>query len=333
MTVIVLKKGFVSAIQDLGRFGYQRYGIIVGGVMDAPAAKLANWLVTNSSDEAVIEFSFMGPSLQFEQDTLFALTGAECEPKLDGRPIGSGRPIVGRRGQILTTGGLVNGCRGYLALAGGMDVPTWFGSRSTDARAHVGGFHGRSLREGDRIEAGRLSPVQKQVIDRLNNEEHLLPWYFATQRIRRGTQTIRVMPDQHWPLFKESGRQAFLHSEYQTTPSSDRMGYRLIGKKIELDQPFSLFSEAVTQGSIQVPPSGLPIILMADHQSTGGYPRIAQVAAVDLPLLGQLSPGSRLHFRKITVADAERLFLSAARKMDSLQKRVARKVTELSKSM
>lgn len=329
MSFTVINKGFSAAIQDLGRPGYQRFGVIVGGVMDAPSAKLANWLVGNNRGAAVIEFSFLGPAVRFEQETLFAITGALCQPRLDERAIGCGRPVVAHPGQILQVGGVSSGSRGYIAFAGGMDTPPWLGSRSTYERAGQGGWHGRSLREQDSVPVGRLTDFQQRLLHKLAASTTDCNWFASLRRAYKRPAVIRVMRDVHWPLFTEKSRTAFLETDYQVTRASDRMGYRLEGMSIQLQQKRDIYSEAVAFGSIQVPPNGQPIILMADHQSTGGYPRIAHVAAVDLPLLGQLPPGSRMHFRELAVDQAERLLLEQMEELDGLQKYVRKKLTLL----
>lgn len=324
MTFTIIQKGFAASVQDLGRSGYQRFGIIVGGVMDPPAAKLANWLVDNPASHALIEFSFMGPSILFTEDTLFSLTGGDFRPKLDDREISLGRPYLAREGQILTIGGLLFGSRGYFAVAGGVDTPDWLGSRSTYTQANMGGYKGRLLREQDRLPVGKPSPIAEKLIGMRKTVD--AGWFFALRRSYRGVRTIRVTADALWSLFTESSRQAFLTSEYRITGSSDRMGYRLEGRALSLARPLEMYSEAVTGGSIQVPRNGQPIILMTDHQSTGGYPRIAQVVAADLPLLAQLPPQTRLRFRKITVENAERLLLEQHEELELLRSRVRRKL-------
>ncbi|MCQ2009930.1 biotin-dependent carboxyltransferase family protein [Sporolactobacillus sp. STSJ-5] len=318
MGLILIRKGFASAVQDLGRLGYQKFGMIVGGVMDPPSAKLANWLVGNDESDAVIEYSFLGPSILFPEDALFAITGAVCHPSLDGQKIGTGKPYLAREGQILTIGGLVSGSRGYLAVAGGVNTPLWFGSRSTFEKAGQGGFMGRFLKEQDRIPVGEPSKRAKHVMASLAEKKSVIRWFAATQRTYRDVQPIRVIPDTLWPRFSETSRQVFLNTDYQITASSDRMGYRLEGAGLDLDRPIELFSEAVTNGSIQVPRDGQPIILMTDHQSTGGYPRIAQVASVDVPLLSQLPPNSKLRFQLISNKEAEKQFVRQVKNLELL---------------
>ncbi|TGA98736.1 biotin-dependent carboxyltransferase family protein [Sporolactobacillus shoreae] len=329
MALTILEKGFAATVQDLGRSGYQRFGIIVGGVMDPPAAKLANWLVANPETAALIEFSFMGPSVLFTDDTLFAVTGADCCPELNGRKIHTGKPYLARVGQILAIRGLVSGSRGYLAVSGGVDTPVWFGSRSTYMRAGMGGYKGRLLVEHDRIPVGKPSRLAEKLMGSITGSDFGERWFFSLRRIYHGIHTIRVMPDTLWARFTEQSRTAFLNEEYQVTASSDRMGYRLEGEALALSEPLEMYSEAVTNGSIQVPPGGQPIILMTDHQSTGGYPRIAQVASVDLPLLAQLPPNSRIIFQKISVEEAENLLLRKQDYLKVLRKRVTQKLESL----
>lgn len=327
MAFTLIRPGVASSVQDLGRCGYQKYGIIVGGVMDPPSARLANWLVGNPDDAALIEFSFLGPSILFEDQTLFALTGGHCRPKLDGISITPGRPLLARAGQILTIGGLTAGCRGYFAVAGGIDVPEWFGSRSTYIRAGVGGYGGRMLQPHDRIPVGRPVPlVQKLMVCLPDTEDG---WFFSLRRSYRGAKTIRVIADGFWDRFTEESRRTFQEAEYTVTTASDRMGYRLDGPELHLEKPLEMYSEAVTNGSIQVPRGGHPIILMTDHQSTGGYPRIAQVASADLPILAQLPPQSRLRFRLISISEAERLLVAQEKRLMHLRLSVVRKLEKL----
>ncbi|RYM04656.1 biotin-dependent carboxyltransferase family protein [Sporolactobacillus sp. THM7-7] len=330
MGLTIIRQGFGSSVQDLGRFGYQKYGIIVGGAMDPDSAKTANWLVGNSSSSAVIEYSFLGPTVLFTEDTLFALTGASCRPKLDHQAIGMGRPCLAHEGQILEIGGLSPGSRGYLAVAGGIDTEPWLGSRSTYERAGRGGFKGRRLNEQDRLPVGSPSRLAAAVMKKLAafGREKKAGWFFSWRRAYGKKQMIRVTPDRLWPKFSEESRRAFLQTDYRVTPASDRMGYRLSGAGLSLNQPLELYSEAVTNGSIQVPKNGQPIILLTDHQSTGGYPRIAQVAAVDLPIVAQLAPGSLLRFRLITVPEAERLYLEHRRALELLKGRISRKLED-----
>ncbi|MCO7127182.1 biotin-dependent carboxyltransferase family protein [Sporolactobacillus shoreicorticis] len=331
MGLILIRKGFASAVQDLGRFGYQRFGIIVGGVMDPPSAKLANWLVGNGESAAVIEYSFLGPSILFSEDTLFAVTGAVCHPSLDGQEIGIGRPCLAREGQILTIGGLAYGSRGYLAVSGGVNTPLWFGSRSTYERAGQGGFKGRLLEEHDRIPVGETSERAKRIIASLAEKKSVIRWFAAMRRTYQGIQVIRVLPDILWPRFSEESRHTFLNTDYQITASSDRMGYRLEGAELALDESLELYSEAVTSGSIQVPRNGKPIILMTDHQSTGGYPRIAQVASVDLPLLSQLPPRSKLRFQLISNKEAEQQLVRQTRSLELLRNMITGQLDKLTR--
>jgi biotin-dependent carboxylase uncharacterized domain len=331
MAFTLIQAGFASSVQDLGRRGYQKYGIIVGGVMDPPSAKLANWLVGNPDTSAVIEYSFLGPSILFEKDTLFALSGAYCRPNLDGKAIVAGRPYIAHEGQILSVGGLISGSRGYLAVAGGVDTPEWFGSRSTYQRAGQGGFEGRLLQKHDRIPAGRPSDLAVSLMKNpeLEKADESSSWFFSLRRSYGGVKPIRVIPDGLWERFTVSSRSAFQNRAYKITASSDRMGFRLDGPELALENPLEMYSEAVTNGSIQVPRNGRPIILLTDHQSTGGYPRIAQVASADLPLLAQLPPESRLRFSLITVEEAEKRLIRQEKRWLSLHRSVLRKLNSL----
>ncbi|MFT8871565.1 MAG: biotin-dependent carboxyltransferase family protein [Sporolactobacillus sp.] len=329
MTVTIAEKGFHATVQDLGRHGYQRFGIIVGGAMDSPSAQLANWLVGNAGGAAVIEYSFLGPTVCFDQPTVFAVTGAQSQPQLDEYAIRGGRPVLARKGQVLKIGGLIRGSRGYLAVSGGFDTPLWLGSRSTYERAGCGGYRGRALRATDRLPVGSLSAMQKRLLNRLlHHEADGFRWYAGLRRSYRQPVVIRVMRDAQWALFTEASHRAFFSSDYRIGPASDRMGYRLEGEVIRRTEARDMFSEAVTFGSVQVPPGGQPIVLMADHQSTGGYPRIAQIAAVDLPVLAQLTPGQSIHFQAITCGEAEHLLLRREQTLAALQGSIHRRLQQ-----
>lgn len=331
MTVTLIQSGFASAVQDLGRYGYQKYGIIVSGAMDPAASRLANWLVGNTDSSAVIEFSFLGPSVLFEEDTLFALSGASCRPELDGKAISPGRPYLAHEGAILSVGGMISGSRGYLAVAGGIATPEWFGSRSTYERARQGGYQGRLLQDHDRIPVGRRSEIADGLMKHLESElsDSAPSWFFSLRRSYKGVKRIRVIPDELWEKFTASSRTLFQNAVYMISASSDRMGCRLEGPELSLEKPFELYSEAVTNGSIQVPRSGHPIILLTDHQSTGGYPRIGQVASADLPVLAQLPPESRIRFQLVTVGEAEKLLIRQEEQLHRLRKSVSRKLNSL----
>ena len=296
MGILVKKPGPWTTVQDEGRFGYQASGIRPAGVMDTDAFRAANRLVGNAGGEAVLEMTFMGATLLFEAAAWFALTGADMRASLDGTPLPRYRAIHAAAGQTLALGMAAAGCRGYLAVRGGIDVPLVMGSRSTDASARIGGCEGRALREGDRL------PVRAD--DGWAPSETLpleAPNYAGEIRTRviLGPQDDR---------FTAAGVAAFLTSPYEVSADSDRMGIRLEGPAIESRGGTDIVSDGIVFGSIQVASGGKPIILMADHQTTGGYAKIATVLSLDLPKLAQARPGDTVRFVAMTPGEAQALY-------------------------
>lgn len=323
--ITVVRPGLLTTIQDLGRYGFQQYGVTVGGAVDGPALRIANWLAGNDEGAAALEMTLAGPVLRFETDALIALSGADFHPTIDGVPVPLGRPIALRAGAVLSFSGAAWGSRAYLAVAGGLDVPEVMGSRSTDLRARLGGLQGRALREGDVLTGGWPSRWAELTWCRLASDSpgssrfQAAPWQAAFAGPPGPEGLIRVIRGRHYHLFEPSARERFFSAEYLVTPQSDRMGYRLRGPALTTGKREELISEAVCTGTIQVPPDGQPIILLADRQTTGGYPEIALVATVDLPRVGQAKPGDRLRFREISVEEAQRLYLRREEELERLK--------------
>jgi antagonist of KipI len=316
MSVLVIRPGLLTTAQDLGRFGYQKHGVIVSGAMDPFAHRVANLLVGNAESEATLEMTLKGPVLEFETDALISLCGADLSPTIEGRPLPLWKPILVQRGQVLQFGTCRFGTRAYLAIAGGWQLPLVMGSRSTYLRAGLGGYQGRALREGDRLPVGSWSPASRELAEQLRQRQgsgvfaamdwgvtaELLPAYHSAP-------VIRAMRGNHFDLFSAKSREAFFSEPFRVTPQSDRMGYRLDGPSLTLSQPYELISEAVSFGTVQVPAEGKPIVLLADRQTTGGYPKIAQIATVDLPVIAQTKPGDLIRFTEVGRGEAERLYL------------------------
>ncbi|XID93143.1 biotin-dependent carboxyltransferase family protein [Paenibacillaceae bacterium WGS1546] len=313
MAAIVIKPGLLTTIQDLGRFGAQKYGVVVGGAMDTFASRIANVLVGNAVGEAVLEMTVIGPVIQFETDTLIAICGGDFNPVVEGREVPQWRAVFVRAGRTLTFSHATAGTRCYLAIGGGINVPERMGSRSTYVRASLGGYQGRALTAGDRLELRR---PDRKLLSALAAGSGDMPFYPASPLVFQHLlpnyshdPTIRVVEGVHYERFTEQSRQSLFLEPFKVTPQSDRMGYRLQGPELMLEEPMEMISESVTFGTVQVPPSGNPIVLMADRQTTGGYPKIAQVAAVDLPVMAQLAPGSTVRFSPIALAEAQLLLL------------------------
>lgn len=317
MSIEVLRAGLLASIQDLGRHGYQKYGIIVSGAMDVYSLRIANLLVGNDEGEGVVEVTLMGPSLKMEKNTLFAITGGDLSPTIDGRPVPMWRPVYVRQDSILNFGACKSGCRSYLAVAGGYGIPVVMGSKSTYLRAGIGGFQGRSLQAGDVLPTSTLDATAKRLLKQFIGKKPSASfvstsWYVGEDYIPRDVQNIvvRITAGNQFSQFADSSQKQLVECSFEIKTQSDRMGYRLSGPVLTLKKPLEMISEAVTFGTVQVPSDGNPIILLADRQTAGGYPKIAQTALADLPVIAQARPGNKIHFRKISLDEAEELYLA-----------------------
>ncbi len=329
MGLKVLRAGILSTLQDLGRWGSQRFGVPVNGVMDEYSHRLANILVGNADDEASIEMTLVGPGLIVTEDTLIAVCGGDFEPRVNGEPLPKGRPVLVAAGSALDFGPCRRGCRAYLAIAGGFAVEPVLNSRSTFLRGGFGGWQGRALRRGDVLPVRTPDPTRYPTLrKRLASAPAPMafPSWGAAERIETigsGPYDVRFVPGRHWELFADETRQRFLGTEYRIGSNSDRQGYRLMGPGLVPLRAQEMISEGVTFGTIQVPPDGEPIVLMASRQTTGGYPRLGEVAADDLPVLAQLPPGARVRFRAIDLEQAQRLVIERERELARMREAVA----------
>ncbi|SEN78809.1 biotin-dependent carboxyltransferase family protein [Paenibacillus sp. OV219] len=341
MTIIVMKPGFHTTVQDLGRPGWRQGGIPEGGAMDRIALRIANMLVGNAEGAAALELTLNGPQLRLEQDVLLAVTGAQMAPTIDGEPLPQWRPVWAAAGAVIAFGQAVSGCRAYVAVAGGIDAVPVLGSRSTDTRAGIGGIAGRALRGGDVLPCGsdadaagraRAAAWHASLAARAAaGAEGRRPnwaapaWFAAPPRTpllaspsssgKRSTTVLRVVPGAEYGQFREAARTAFMRERYRVAPASDRMGVRLDGPPLEISDSAELLSHGVIAGTVQVPHGGTPIILAADCQTTGGYPKIAHVISADLPVLAQCRPGDWLTFTEVTLGEAQRILLDQEREM------------------
>jgi antagonist of KipI len=320
MSIKVVQPGILTTLQDLGRYGYKKYGVIVSGAMDTYSMRLANILVGNDEGEAVLEMTLLGPTLVLDKGTLFAITGADLSPTVNGEPIPLGSPVLLREKGVLRFGTCKSGCRGYLALAGGFAIPEEMGSKSTYLRAGIGGFQGRKLEKEDVLDIRPMMEHSQRLMGYLERQKTKHSFATASWRLlreqedqRNGATVIRVMRDRHFENFTEDSRNQLFRGVFEISQQSDRMGYRLSSASLTLTSPLEMISEATNLGTIQVPPDGNPIILLADSQTIGGYPKIAQVAAVDIHTVVQLKPGQQLCFEQISVAEAEQLYMERER--------------------
>ena len=298
MALEVLEGGVLTTVQDLGRYGYESYGVPVAGAMDPFALQVANVLVGNSLGEAVLEITIVGPILRATESCLIAVTGADLSFRVNGRPLPSWMAVFVRRGWIIEFGSRKVGCRAYLAVAGGIDVPVVMGSKSTYLRGGFGGIEGRALRGGDIIPIGQPAFYVPSLAGR-DFPTGLIPEYSDEPEVH-----VILGPQDNY--FTEEGITTFLSSEYQVSPTSDRMGYRLQGPEIVHKERADIISDGIVLGSVQVPADRQPIVMMADHQTTGGYPKIATVISADVSLLAQCMPGgSTVTFKATTVEEAQ----------------------------
>lgn len=334
MSIEVLRPGLLTTLQDIGRFGYQKYGVIVSGAMDSYSLRVANLLVGNAAGEAALEITLLGPTLKFRQAALVAVTGGDLSPTVNCKPVPQWRPVYLEKDSVLKFGACRAGCRAYLAIAGGYAVTQVMASKSTYLRAGLGGFQGRQLAAGDVLALNApgqaAAKFSQNLVKAGSRQSFAAPlWYAGREPLAVGAEelTVRVMRGSQYEHFAADSTAVFWNSMFQVTPQSDRMGYRLTGPVLRLKQPLELVSEAVALGTIQVPPDGNPIILLADRQTTGGYPKLGQVAQVDIPKIAQLKPGGRIRFREITVEEAEKLYLAQENNLNQLAAAIGLKLT------
>lgn len=300
--LIILKPGMLTTVQDLGRWGHQDSGVPVAGPMDEYSFRLANRLVGNPDTAAGLEITLMGPDIEFEGAVTFAVTGAVFPLALDGTSIACHRTVTAAAGSRLTFGVRTLGARAYLAVAGGLDVPAVFGSRATHLLSAMGPLGGRPVTAGARL------PIGSESISAPTAGEPLpMPAGGARVRVAWGPQD---------DYFTAEARHVLVSARYQITPQSNRQGYRLAGPALTHAMGADILSDATPIGSLQVPASGQPILLLADRQTTGGYPKIATVITADLPVAGQLAPGDWIEFAACDLHEAVRALRDLERRLD-----------------
>ena len=294
-TIEVVEPGLLTTVQDLGRYGYQRYGVPVSGALDLFALRVGNILVGNQEEDAGLEITLVGPRLRFLANTVIAITGADLDPALDGHPLPTWQPVVVTEGSTLSFGTVRDGMRSYLAVVGGLDVPAVLGSRSTFTRSRLGGLEGRALEPGDRLPTPGESPVSRVEGRKLPREQVPTFGHSHTVRVALGPQD---------DAFTREGIHTFLSSTYAVTPQSDRIGFRFLGDPIEHKGGADIVSDGIPFGAVQVTGDGMPIVLLADRGTTGGYTKIATVISVDLSGMAQASPGDTVSFQSVNVEEA-----------------------------
>ncbi len=298
MSILIVRPGILSTVQDNGRFGHQRLGINPNGVMDRAAMRSINCLVNNDENEAVIEMHFPAAEMLFQRDVVFAIGGGDFDPELNAVSINNWQVHFAGEGSTLSFRRPSIGSRTYFAVQGGFDIAPWLGSRSTNMAASIGGVNGKPLAAGDRIRL-RDSNSSKALIGlRLSRE--MVPRY-------QQAKEVRFIPGGEFEMLSDESRQRLQSSTFTISKDADRMGYRLTGEPLHLIEFIELLSSAVSFGTIQLLPNNELIVLMADHQTTGGYPRIGNVISADLPLLAQVRAGDEVSIGQISAGEAEEL--------------------------
>ena len=315
MSITILNPGLLTTVQDFGRIGYQQFGVPVSGVVDPRAMSIANILVDNPEDEAVLECTMLGPQIRFHAANAIAITGGDLGPTIDNQPIPNYAAIRVEAGQVLRFAGLRSGCRAYIAFSGGLDIAPVMGSRSTYMKAKIGGVEGRKLQKDDVIKFRKPNPDLRGL-----NIRHISPEF-----VPRLEYKIRVVLGPQDDMFTEHGIETFLSESYVVTPEFDRMGCRLDGEIIEhKGESGDIISDGIAFGAIQVPTAGKPIIMLSDRQTTGGYTKIANVISADFRILAQLKAGDRVRFAQVSVAAAQDALLTQRAALKTLRTAVSR---------
>lgn len=313
MNFTVTRAGFLTTIQDLGRIGFRQFGVSSGGALDPHAMQVANLLSGNDESGAGLEITQGNVRLRFEDERIISWCGGDYEVCVASRSIPTGHSALVSAGDELSIAGPREGCRGWLAISGGIAVPLVLGSRSTDLRANFGGLDGCALRDDDTVPLGENSRHAQICIGNLSTKRSApKPW----SQTASATPVLRVVRGADWDRFNPSAHHALTSGTFAVSPDSDRMGVRFDGPELRQNDDVDLVSEAVASGTIQVPPSGRPILLLGDCQTIGGYPKIAHVITVDLSLAAQLRAGDHVRFSEVSMANAHRLLLERERERE-----------------
>lgn len=309
MSITCLKSGTLASIQDLGRNGYQKLGVIVSGAMDTHALKIANLVIGNEQSEACIEVTMRGSSFLFNQDTLIAITGGDLRPTIDGIEVPQWRPVLVKANCVLKFKGNTIGLRSYLAVSGGYTIEERLGSKSTYLRAEFGGYKGRALQKDDVIDVNLPTKLGKEIQKKLRVRSpyfDTVNWYVRRPFYEQNNevQTIRFIEGNEYSWFTREAHAHFESTLFIVENSSDRMGYRMKGSTLSKITEKEMISEAIINGTVQVSNDGNPIVLLADRQTTGGYPRIAQIITADIYKFGQLKPSDKIQFKKVDLDEA-----------------------------
>ena len=314
MSIRIDQPGLFTTVQDKGRTGYQAFGFSPGGAMDQRALTLSNLLVGNPIGEAALEMTFLGAAFTFTKSNVIAITGGNGDPTLNGEPVPMYRSVAVQAGDTVAIGYIHTGCRTYVAFAGGFDLPSPMGSKSTQVKYGLGGYQGRALKMGDELAFANPRETLPGMASR-----SLTP-----PETSESTVMLRVILGPQADAFTKEGIQTFLSEPYALTKESDRMGCKLEGPEIAFVKEADIISDGIALGSVQVPSSGKPIVLLCDRQTTGGYAKIATVITVDMPRIAQLKPGDTVRFKSISVPAAQRLYRREQKMYQTLQKKLSK---------
>jgi antagonist of KipI len=313
MSLKIIKTGIFDTIQDGGRSHYLHLGITANGPMDSFSAELGNALLGKDPHAAVIEMHFPAPVIRFEKPTIICLTGADFSPRINQIEMPMNHPVYAPANSILEFTKMIHGSWCYLSLLHEPDLPLWLGSLSTNTKINAGGFEGRTLQQNDRI---FFKDYPRFLLD--GNEVLRLHWQ-AKGNIPIVNHEVLFLKGNEWNWLDSEANETIVTSRFKVSSQSDRMGYRLEGPELNTKENTQLVSSAVCAGTIQLLPNGLMIVLMADHQTTGGYPRIGYITTTSLPVLAQQQPGSLIKFKLTTLADAEEKIISRQHYMEELR--------------
>jgi biotin-dependent carboxylase-like uncharacterized protein len=314
MTIHVVAPGTLTSVQDLGRFGHTHIGVGHAGAMDSVSLRLANMLAGNDENAAALEITLHGPTVRFDGDAVIAIAGGEIDAHDETQTVPMWRPVYVRDRTTIAIGHLRAGARAYLAIRGGIAVASVLGSRSVDVNACLGPLGGRALTTGDML------PTASTSIPHLKNATWSLdpsPWFNE-----HTDRPIALIRGSHFSHLDVDSQRALFAREFRIGSQSNRVGYRLQGHALKLREALELVSEGVVPGTVQLPPGGEPIVLMAEAPTTGGYPRIAHIAAVDLPRLAQRRPGQRVRFVEVSAHEAQTRYLLRERKLAALKQSI-----------
>ena len=315
MSILINKNGLLDTIQDGGRYGFQHLGINPGGVMDRIAMRIANALVGNHANEAILEMHFPAAEMIFEKTTLIAVSGADFSASINEEPIPILQPVLVREGALLRFEKKQTGARAYLAMQGGFVADEWLQSKSTNLTIKSGGYAGSSLHKNNRIVL--QNPQSFSILD-ITNPFETLPWKAKVSDLYV-SNTFRFIAGEEYGLLNDVSKQKLISQSFTIGRDSNRMGYRLQAEALQLSSPKEMISTAVTLGTIQLLPDGQLIVLMADHQTTGGYPRMGHIISADIPSLAQLSAGETFGLEMIDISKAENILFEQEMNLQQLQ--------------